>query len=127
MFPCRWRPARRGRPLWQSGKVTGTDGARAIVVLPPHHRAAFGPLRRVVVHRHFRVLDEYRQPRPVISHTFQHVFLGWVQLRLGQLRLRLLLHGRYLVADTLVGRGERPGLIDHFHPFVVELIQLAGI
>ena len=49
------------------------DRSRSVTVLPQHHRTAFHPLRRVVVHRHFGVFHEYHQPIPVFLQTLQHL------------------------------------------------------
>jgi hypothetical protein len=42
------------------GQAARPHGTRTVVILASHHRSALRTLRRVIVHRHLRMLDEHR-------------------------------------------------------------------
>ena len=86
-------------------QLTRPHGARAIEVLPTHHRSALRALGLVVVPGHFRVLPEHRPAGPVLPSTLQGTPARRVQRRTGPLRFGLLghlVHGGTHVAVALL-------------------------
>src|ERR1035441_5768351 len=61
--------------------------AAAVEVLAPHRQGPLGPLGRVVIHRHLRMIHEHTQPRPMPPHTLQNLLRFRPQLAAGQLQI----------------------------------------
>ena len=73
--------------------------AAAVEVLAPHRQGPMGPLGRIVIHRHLRLLHEHTQPRPVPPHTLQNLLLFRPQLAAGQFPVHPLLDLRDLLVN----------------------------
>src|SRR5664279_2510345 len=87
--------------------------AAAVVVLAPHRQGSLGPLGRIVIHRHLRMLHEHTQPRPMPPQALQNLLLFRPQLAAGQFPVHPLLDLLDLLAHALIhGTAGRAGPLE---------------